>query len=106
MAEQHYSRWWEGLFFFSQIIMIIFFCVGTELNNFEYNQTHNTTQYEELNYEAAEETRQYYPMWMDIHVMIFVGFGFIMVFLKTNGWASIGFNYCVAAWAIQCGIVF
>ena len=48
----------------------------------------------------------YYPMWMDVHVMMFIGFGFLMVFLKTHCWTSIGFNYLVAAWTIQCGIVF
>jgi hypothetical protein len=38
--------------------------------------------------------------------MIFIGFGFLMVFLKTHCWASIGFNYLIAAWAIQCTILF
>jgi ammonium transporter Rh len=47
-----------------------------------------------------------YPMWQDIHVMMFIGFGFLMVFLKTHSWTSIGFNYLIAAWAIQCTIVF
>lgn len=45
-------------------------------------------------------------MWMDIHVMIFIGFGFLMAFLKTHCWSSIGFNYVCAAWCIQCGILF
>ena len=48
----------------------------------------------------------YYPMWQDIHVMVFVGFGFLMVFLKTHSWSSIGFNFLVAAWAIQCSVLF
>lgn len=50
--------------------------------------------------------KNFYPMWMDIHVMIFVGFGFLMVFLKTHCWSSIGFNYLCAAWCLQCGILF
>ena len=45
-------------------------------------------------------------MWMDIHVMIFIGFGFLMVFLKTHSWSAIGFNYLVAAWAMQLCILF
>jgi ammonium transporter Rh len=45
-------------------------------------------------------------MWQDIHVMVFVGFGFLMVFLKTHSWSSIGFNFLIAAWAIQCTILF
>jgi ammonium transporter Rh len=45
-------------------------------------------------------------MWQDIHVMVFIGFGFLMVFLKTHSWTSVGFNYIIAAWALQCVIVF
>lgn len=47
----------------------------------------------------------YYPMWQDVHVMIYVGFGFLMVFLKTNSWTAVGFNYLMAAWAFQWGIL-
>lgn len=38
--------------------------------------------------------------------MVFVGFGFLMVFLKCHSWCSIGFNYLVAAWAFQLGVLF
>jgi hypothetical protein len=38
--------------------------------------------------------------------MIFIGFGFLMVFLKTHCWASVGFNFLVGAWALQCGMLF
>lgn len=37
--------------------------------------------------------------------MIFVGFGFLMVFLKTHSWTSVGFNYLIAAWAMQISIL-
>ena len=48
----------------------------------------------------------FYPMWMDIHVMIFIGFGWLMAFLKTHCWSSIGFNYICAAWALQLCTLF
>jgi ammonium transporter Rh len=38
--------------------------------------------------------------------MVFIGFGYLMVFLKTHSWSSIGFNYLVASWAIQCTMIF
>ena len=37
--------------------------------------------------------------------MIFVGFGFLMVFLKTHMWTSVGFNYLIACWVIQLAII-
>ena len=47
-----------------------------------------------------------YPLFQDVNVMIFVGFGFLMVFLKNNSWCSIGFNYLIACWSIQIAILF
>jgi ammonium transporter Rh len=38
--------------------------------------------------------------------MIFIGFGFLMTFLKTHSWTSVGLNYFVASWAVQLGILF
>lgn len=37
--------------------------------------------------------------------MIFIGFGFLMVFLKSHNWSSIGYNYLIACWAIQISIL-
>ena len=37
--------------------------------------------------------------------MIFVGFGFLMVFLKTHSWTSVGYNYLIAAYAMQISIL-
>lgn len=44
-------------------------------------------------------------MYMDVHVMIFVGFGFLMVFLKSYSWSAVGFNYLIACWAIEVCIL-
>ena len=47
-----------------------------------------------------------YAFFQDVHVMIFIGFGFLMVFLKNSSWCSIGFNYLIACWAIQICVLF
>lgn len=39
-------------------------------------------------------------MYMDVHVMVFVGFGFLMVFLKSYSWSAVGMNYVIAAWSL------
>ena len=40
-------------------------------------------------------------MFMDVHVMIFIGFGFLMTFLRKYGHSSVGLNFLVAAFVIQ-----
>lgn len=37
--------------------------------------------------------------------MIFIGFGFLMCFIKSHNWGSIGYNYLLACWAIQITIL-
>lgn len=37
--------------------------------------------------------------------MIFVGFGFLMTFLKKYGFSSVGFNMLIAAFGLQWGIL-
>ncbi|NP_001421686.1 ammonium transporter Rh type B isoform 2 [Bos taurus] len=42
-----------------------------------------------------------YPSFQDVHAMIFVGFGFLMVFLQRYGFGSVGFTFLLAAFALQ-----
>ncbi|XP_062840584.1 ammonium transporter Rh type A [Anolis carolinensis] len=46
-----------------------------------------------------------YPLFQDVHVMIFVGFGFLMTFLKKYGFSSVGINLLIAALGLQWGIL-
>jgi len=41
----------------------------------------------------------------DVHVMIFIGFGFLMTFLKKYGFSSVGFNFLISALVIQVSIL-
>jgi ammonium transporter Rh len=38
--------------------------------------------------------------------MIFIGFGFLMSFIKTMSWTSLAFNWIVSIWALQWAILF
>ncbi|CAK8689087.1 unnamed protein product [Clavelina lepadiformis] len=58
-----------------------------------------------INGTSSEEFHSLYPMFQDVHVMIFVGFGFLMTFLKRYGFGSVGFNLMLAAFVIQWAII-
>ncbi|MDA9673951.1 ammonium transporter [bacterium] len=47
----------------------------------------------------------YYPFFQDVHVMIFIGFGFLMTFLEKYNFNSILYNFFIAAIAIQYTIL-
>ena len=44
---------------------------------------------------------RFIPVFQDVHVMIFVGFGFLMTYMKRYGLSSVGFNMMVGAFVIQ-----
>lgn len=52
-----------------------------------------------------EEVPRLYPMFMDVHSMMFVGFGFLMTFLKRYGYGAIGFNFLVAAYVLELALL-
>lgn len=48
---------------------------------------------------------KYYPFFQDVHVMIFIGFGFLMTFLKKYAHSALGYNFYLSALAIQYSIL-
>lgn len=42
---------------------------------------------------------------MDVHSMMFVGFGFLMTFLRRYGYSSIGYNFIVAAFVLEWALL-
>ncbi|XP_066532501.1 ammonium transporter Rh type A [Hoplias malabaricus] len=55
--------------------------------------------------EHSENPVALYPMFQDVHVMIFIGFGFLMTFLKRYGFSSVGVNLLLAAFGLQWGLL-
>ncbi|KHJ85194.1 ammonium transporter [Oesophagostomum dentatum] len=46
-----------------------------------------------------------YPMFQDTHVMIFIGFGFLMTFLKRYGFSAISVNMLLSCFTIEWGMI-
>jgi len=44
-------------------------------------------------------------VFQDVHVMIFIGFGFLMTFLKRYGFSSVSYNLLLSAVAIQWAVL-
>ncbi|ESP02184.1 hypothetical protein LOTGIDRAFT_111251, partial [Lottia gigantea] len=42
-----------------------------------------------------------FSVFQDVHVMMFIGFGFLMTFLKRYGFSAVGINMLVAAFCLQ-----
>uniref|UniRef100_A0A8C2Y5X3 Ammonium transporter Rh type A n=1 Tax=Coturnix japonica TaxID=93934 RepID=A0A8C2Y5X3_COTJA len=53
--------------------------------------------------EYDDENITLYPFFKDVHLMIFIGFGFLMTFLKKYGFTSVGVNMLIAAFGLQWG---
>lgn len=48
---------------------------------------------------------RFYECFQDVHVMIFIGFGFLMTFLKKFWFSSLGLNFWIGALGIQYSIL-
>ncbi|KAG2460725.1 RHBG protein, partial [Polypterus senegalus] len=57
--------------------------------------------YEDDNVNEKRIPLDIYAEFQDVHVMVFFGFGFLMMFLRRYGFSSTGFNLLLAALAVQ-----
>lgn len=76
-----------------QIIMIILYASATEYSADAQGAN------------ADGGMQFYYPLFQDVHVMILVGFGFLMTFLSKYGFSAVGFNFMITAFVIQWSIL-
>ncbi|XP_045901941.1 ammonium transporter Rh type B [Micropterus dolomieu] len=83
--------------FILEIILIILFGVLVE-----YDEDTDARKWHSHNHSEYDNEFYYrYPSFQDVHVMIFIGFGFLMTFLQRYGFSSVGFNFLIAAFSLQ-----
>ncbi|XP_037541473.1 ammonium transporter Rh type A [Nematolebias whitei] len=78
------------------IILYAVFVVYDDGKDHHDPHSHNKTE---------DKPLELYPMFQDVHVMIFIGFGFLMTFLKKYGFSSVGVNLLLAAFGLQWGLL-
>lgn len=86
----------SGFLFFLQVVSIILFGVFTDYSDQANggSSKHNSNTIE-----------NYYPFFQDVHVMIFVGFGFLMTYLQKYNFNSVVYNFLIASLCIQYTIL-
>uniref|UniRef100_A0A673HV15 Ammonium transporter Rh type A n=2 Tax=Sinocyclocheilus rhinocerous TaxID=307959 RepID=A0A673HV15_9TELE len=72
---------------------------------YDTGDAHGDGSHEESNTTHSSGPMTLYPMFQDVHVMIFIGFGFLMTFLKRYGFSSVGINLLLAAFGLQWGLL-
>ena len=99
-GNQNPNRIFEIIFILSQVVIGVLYALCTEYGEGVHPAFTNTNDLD-----AKDAMQTYYPMYQDVHVMIFIGFGFLMVFLKTHSWTSVGFNMLIATYVLQITIL-
>nr|UUH57881.1 Rh type B glycoprotein [Molgula manhattensis] len=86
----------------TQIFFIVMFGVFVDYDSLSgpanYTMAHHVTPH-------TENVANFYPMYQDIHVMMLVGFGFLMTFLKRHGFGSVAFNFLLTVYVIEWSIL-
>lgn len=88
--EFHFDPFVGTLLLF-ELGIFIFFAVCADYHNATTSDT--------------DAVSRYYPMYQDVNVMIFVGFGFLMTFLRKHAFNSIGMTFLIGAVSVQMGIM-
>ncbi|KAK9542695.1 hypothetical protein VZT92_000535 [Zoarces viviparus] len=92
--------------FLWQIAMIVLF--GIFIRYDEESDVRKWLELKERNNITSDIENDFYfryPSFQDVHVMIFVGFGFLMTFLKRYSFGGVGFNFMIAAFGVQWALL-
>ena len=87
----------ELIFFAIQAVLVVLFGLFTTYGPAGKLAVEATT--------VDAEGAALYPYYQDINVMMFLGFGFLMTFLRSHAWTSIGLNFLISVLVIQVYIL-
>jgi ammonium transporter Rh len=99
--QSHLSKFWlYYMFILIEAIMILLYGLFTT-----FGKETNPKSIKEEDAHTQFIISKYYSFFQDVHVMIFVGFGFLMTFLKKYSWSAVSKNFLIAAWTIQLSLL-
>nr|XP_039262906.1 ammonium transporter Rh type A-like [Styela clava] len=87
-----------GFLLVLQALFMVFFGLFVDYDTGAAARNGNVTK---TDGHGGHELADYYPMFQDVHVMMLIGFGFLMTFLKKHGFGSIGFNFLLTCYVIE-----
>ena len=93
----------EYFFTISFLICALVFALTT---NYQTGVSPDTTDVDEGYSKYRDLIQKLYPFFQDVHVMIFIGFGFLMTFIKTMSWTALSYNWIISVWALLWAIIF
>ncbi|XP_030045553.1 ammonium transporter Rh type C [Microcaecilia unicolor] len=106
MLRNTNMRWRLPLVCFAwEIAMIVLFGVFVRYNHETDPSWEDYKKEENITLDIENDFYYRYPSFTDVHVMIFVGFGFLMTFLQRYGFSGVGFNFVMAAFSIQWALL-
>jgi ammonium transporter Rh len=53
----------------------------------------------------ANVNHSYYPMYQDVNVMMLIGFGFLMTYIKKHSWSALVYTFFINAVIVQLYIL-
>jgi len=80
-----------------QVILLILYAISSDYAD-------GTIAVDPHDHEYGTEPFYFYAMFQDVHAMMFVGFGFLMTFLRKYGFGALTFNFAICAYGIQWGM--
>jgi ammonium transporter Rh len=80
-----------------QVILLILYAISSDYAD-------ATVAHDTHDEEYGTEPFYFYAMFQDVHAMMFVGFGFLMTFLRKYGFGALTFNFIICAFGIQWGM--
>ncbi|OCT86820.1 ammonium transporter Rh type C [Xenopus laevis] len=106
MQRNSNMRWRLPLICFVwEIAMIVLFGIFVRYNDEADPHWPIFMKHENITSDIENDFYFRYPSFQDVHVMIFVGFGFLMTFLQRYGFGSVAFNFLLAAFGIQWALL-